>query len=133
MINIIMCTYNGEKYIRQQLQSIVDSTVTDWKILISDDQSTDSTIQIAREFQKQYPDKIQIQVNNTKKGAIINFLSGIYQVGTRMEKDDFIMLWSESPSSSSFSFISSTKPSWEPATISARAKQASAPELRIQP
>lgn len=92
MINIIMCTYNGEKYIRQQLQSIVDSTVTDWKILISDDQSTDSTIRIAHEFQKQYPDKIQIKVNDTKKGAIINFLSSIYQVGTTMEKDDFIML-----------------------------------------
>ena len=92
MVTIIMCTYNGEKYIREQLQSIADSTVTEWNILISDDQSTDSTIQIAREFQKQYPDKIQIKVNETKKGAIINFLSGIYQVGTRMKKDDFIML-----------------------------------------
>ena len=92
MVNIIMCTYNGEKYIREQLQSIADNRVTEWNILISDDQSTDSTIQIAREFQKQYPDKIQIKVNDTKKGAIINFLSSIYQVGTTMEKEDFIML-----------------------------------------
>ena len=92
MVTIIMCTYNGEKYIREQLQSIADSTVTEWNILISDDQSTDNTIQIAREFQKQYPDKIQIKVNDTKKGAIINFLSSIYQVGAKMEKDDFIML-----------------------------------------
>ena len=92
MVTIIMCTYNGEKYIREQLQSIADNTVTEWNILISDDQSTDNTIQIAREFQKQYPDKIQIKVNDTKKGAIINFLSSIYQVGAKMEKDDFIML-----------------------------------------
>lgn len=92
MVNIIMCTYNGEKYIRQQLQSIADNTVTDWSVFISDDQSTDSTVQIAREFQKKYPDKIQFKINDTKKGAILNFLSSIYQVGIKMNEDDFIML-----------------------------------------
>lgn len=92
MVNIIMCTYNGEKYIKEQLQSIVDSTMTDWKIFVADDQSTDDTIKIVKEFQKIYPDKIQVLINDTKKGAIINFLSSIYQVGAKMEKEDFIML-----------------------------------------
>ena len=41
MINIIMCTYNGERYINEQIQSIADSTVKDWRLMIFDDQSVD--------------------------------------------------------------------------------------------
>ena len=87
-----MCTYNGEMYIREQLQSIIDNTVKNWKLYVFDDQSYDNTIKIIQEFQNKYPDKIFIKINQTKKGAITNFLSSIYEIGMVMNDEDFIML-----------------------------------------
>jgi Glycosyltransferases involved in cell wall biogenesis len=92
MIYIVMCTFNGEKYIREQLQSIVDNTIENWNIIILDDQSDDNTVEIIKAYQKKYPDKIFFKVNQVKKGAIINFLNGIYEVGLHITKDDYIML-----------------------------------------
>lgn len=50
-----MSTYNGEKYIREQLDSIVGQTVKNIKLTIRDDGSSDNTIKIIQEYQKQYP------------------------------------------------------------------------------
>jgi glycosyltransferase involved in cell wall biosynthesis len=87
-----MCTYNGGKYIEEQLQSIVDNTENDWKIFVFDDQSTDNTLEIIYQFEKIYPDKITVNINNIRKGAIVNFLSSIYDIGLKMKDNDFIML-----------------------------------------
>lgn len=92
MVNIIMCTYNGGKYIEEQIQSIVDNTENDWKIFVFDDQSTDNTLEIIYQFEKIYPDKITVNINNIRKGAIVNFLSSIYDIGLKMKDNDFIML-----------------------------------------
>lgn len=92
MVNIIMCTYNGGKYVREQLQSIVNNTANDWKIFVFDDQSTDDTLEIIGQFQKKYPDKVMVNINKIKKGAIVNFLSSIYGIGLKMKDNDFIML-----------------------------------------
>ncbi len=92
MIYIIMCTFNGERYIKEQLQSIVDNIMEDWKLFISDDQSADCTMKIAGEFQEKHPDKIFIYYNSSKKGAIGNFLNKIYETGLLMAEDDYIML-----------------------------------------
>lgn len=46
MIKILMATYNGEKYISQQIDSILNQTFGDWKIFIQDDCSTDNTVNI---------------------------------------------------------------------------------------
>ena len=54
-IQILMSTYNGEQYIRTQLDSIVAQTVANKTLLIRDDGSTDNTINIIREYQAQYP------------------------------------------------------------------------------
>ena len=88
MVNIIMCTYNGGKYIKEQVQSIVDNTAKDWKLFVFDDQSTDNTLEIIDQFEKKYPDKIIVKVNKIKKGAIVNFLSSIYDIGLKMKDND---------------------------------------------
>ncbi len=49
-VSVVVCTYNGEKYLREQLQSILDQTRPPDEIIISDDGSTDSTLQIVAEF-----------------------------------------------------------------------------------
>ncbi len=92
MINIIMCTYNGERYINEQIQSIADSTVKDWRLMIFDDQSVDHTIQCIENCQKKYPGKIYYKVNQKKQGVVLNFLKSIYEVGVQMKEHDMIML-----------------------------------------
>lgn len=54
-VQILMSTYNGERYIRTQLDSIVKQTIDSKSLLIRDDGSTDNTISIIREYQKEYP------------------------------------------------------------------------------
>lgn len=48
MIDILLATYNGEKYIEQQIDSIRCQTYCDWQLLIHDDGSTDNTIDIVK-------------------------------------------------------------------------------------
>lgn len=50
MIDIILASYNGEKYIAQQLLSLVAQTFKDWKCIIHDDGSTDRTVEIIKKF-----------------------------------------------------------------------------------
>ncbi|MDY3141073.1 MAG: glycosyltransferase, partial [Parabacteroides sp.] len=54
-VSIAMCTYNGEKYIREQLDSIVNQTYPIDEVIIQDDHSKDGTIQILLEYAERYP------------------------------------------------------------------------------
>lgn len=49
-VTILMSTYNGEKFITNQLYSLFGQTYINWKLLIRDDGSTDKTIDIIRKF-----------------------------------------------------------------------------------
>ena len=44
MIAILLSTYNGEKYIKEQLNSLVSQTYKDFEIIVRDDKSTDNTL-----------------------------------------------------------------------------------------
>ena len=72
-IAILLATYNGEKYLREQLLSLYNQTYTDWTLYIADDGSTDGTTGIIREFSKQY-DNIVFHQNSEGKGALRNFM-----------------------------------------------------------
>ena len=49
-IVILMATYNGEKYITEQLKSIQNQTVADWNLYIRDDGSVDNTVSIIKKY-----------------------------------------------------------------------------------
>lgn len=72
-VAICMATYNGEKYLDQQINSIISQTYTQWKLFIRDDNSTDKTPQILQYYQKKFPDKIIIIPTTTTKGVKGNF------------------------------------------------------------
>lgn len=74
MIDIIMGTYNGEKYIREQIDSILENTWKNWRLWICDDGSKDETEKIAKEYEEAYKGKIFWKPNEKNKGAAINFL-----------------------------------------------------------
>lgn len=49
-IDILMATYNGEKYLKEQIESILNQTYTNFRLIISDDCSKDNTRQIIKEY-----------------------------------------------------------------------------------
>ena len=49
-INIVLSTYNGAKFLAEQIESIQKQTFTDWQLLIRDDGSIDETPQIIKQF-----------------------------------------------------------------------------------
>jgi len=49
-LSIALCTYNGSKFLREQLQSLVNQTLAPFEVVITDDCSTDDTISIIKEF-----------------------------------------------------------------------------------
>lgn len=73
-IHILLATYNGENYLAEQLNSILNQTNTNWQLLIHDDNSTDNTVDIIKQYQKQNPDKIQFIDDDVSFGnASANF------------------------------------------------------------
>ena len=72
-----MCTYNGEKYIKEQLESILNQTIAIDEIIICDDGSNDKTIQIIEEIQLEYPNKISLYKNQVNLGSNKNFEKAI--------------------------------------------------------
>ena len=71
-IDILMATYNGEKYIKEQIESILAQDYSNIRCIICDDCSTDRTYEIAKEYVKK--DKRVIVYKNEKNlGVIKNF------------------------------------------------------------
>lgn len=75
-VSIVMCTYNGEKYIREQLDTLLHQTYPIHEIIIQDDHSTDGTMPILQSYEENYP-FIKTFRNEGEKGINPNFLSAI--------------------------------------------------------
>ena len=75
-VSIILCTYNGARFLREQLDSIVNQTYPIYELIIQDDCSTDSTESIAKEYVEKFP-FIKFVKNETNKGINLNFFSAI--------------------------------------------------------
>ena len=57
-VAICMATYNGEKYICEQIESILNQSYKEWVLFIRDDGSTDKTIKIIKKYIDDNPEKI---------------------------------------------------------------------------
>ena len=87
MVDILLTTYNGEKYLHSQIDSIFAQTYMDWKIMIIDDCSTDKTCAIIDEYINKYPGKIEFYKNNKNSGdPASNFFKLL-----SMSKSDYVM------------------------------------------
>ena len=74
-IAILMATYNGEKYLEEQIESILNQTYQDFVLYIRDDNSTDNTRKIIKKYVKKNPNKvIQVKDEKVAKGACNNFM-----------------------------------------------------------
>jgi len=73
-VDIVMATYNGMPYIREQVQSILWQDYPDFRLLIHDDGSTDGTVEEIKRAAERYPEKVVfIEDGITFKDAKKNF------------------------------------------------------------
>ena len=79
MISVVMATYNGEKYIRKQIESILNQELPVDEIIISDDDSTDNTFEILKDYEKKYSHMIRVLKNCPRKGYIRNFWDAAFE------------------------------------------------------
>ncbi len=74
IIDILLPTYNGEKYIKEQIDSILTQTYKNIQLIISDDCSKDNTVQILQQYENDNRVKIYKQENNLGVVKNIEFL-----------------------------------------------------------
>lgn len=71
LVSILMTAYNREKYIAQAIESVLASTFTDFELIIVDDNSKDSTLNIAKEYAKK-DSRLKVYLNETNLGDYNN-------------------------------------------------------------
>lgn len=73
-IAILLASYNGEQFIREQIDSILSQSCTDWHLYIRDDNSSDDTLLIEHEYESRYPQQITVvDIPSVEHGAKHNF------------------------------------------------------------
>lgn len=93
-ISILMAVYNAESTLRESIDSVLAQTYTNWKFIICNDCSTDSTADILEEYVNKYPDKFVVIKNkvNLRLAASLNncieYADG--EFAARMDGDDYI-------------------------------------------
>jgi glycosyltransferase involved in cell wall biosynthesis len=75
--SIAMCTYNGSRYVREQLRSIAAQDHLPYEMIVCDDGSADNTVPLLMEFASQAPFPVHVQVNEERLGPAGNFEKAI--------------------------------------------------------
>jgi glycosyltransferase involved in cell wall biosynthesis len=87
-ISVIIPCYNVETYIEEGLLSVLNQTLPAREIICIDDGSSDNTIQIIRNLQEKYPNKIYLYLNEKNRGATYTRNRGL-----AIAKGDFIQFF----------------------------------------
>lgn len=93
---IVLCTYNGEKFLQEQLESFSRQSFKDWHLFVYDDKSKDNTKNIVQNYGKEH--NVTFVPNDIQKGFSKNFLNGI--AATRADFDFYALsdqddIWQE--------------------------------------
>lgn len=77
MLSVALCTYNGERYIQQQLESILWQTLPVDEIVVCDDGSTDQTLSLLHSVADGSTVSIRVYRNDTHMGVCANFQKAV--------------------------------------------------------
>lgn len=90
--SVALCTYNGERYLAEQLNSIINQTIKPAQIIVSDDGSKDDTFAIAEGILSKSSIQYKIVKNSGKHGVSANFLNAMrlcdYSIIFTSDQDD---------------------------------------------
>lgn len=73
MVTILLAVYNGEKYLKEQIESLLNQSFSDINIIIRDDGSSDNSVSIINDFCQKHPEKISCISGNSTGSAKKNF------------------------------------------------------------
>ena len=76
-VSVVLCAYNGEQFISQQIESILNQSILPDELIISDDCSSDLTADIVSDFERNYPTIIRFFQGDKNLGFIKNFEKAI--------------------------------------------------------
>jgi hypothetical protein len=72
-IDVLMATWNGSRFIEEQLDSLFCQTFQNFRLIVRDDGSSDSTLQIIEKYRSRRPDRVLVRKNTSRQGACRNF------------------------------------------------------------
>lgn len=81
-VAVLLCTYNGERFLPAQLRSLEDQTYPSWTVLASDDGSSDNTPAILEDFQSRWGAHRLALFSGPRKGFVANFFSLLRAAGS---------------------------------------------------
>lgn len=79
-VAILMATYNGAKYLGEQLDSLFSQTFADWHLYVHDDGSTDDTLRIIDDYARKHPGRMTLMDYPSQGGPCRNFLSMLQRI-----------------------------------------------------
>jgi glycosyltransferase involved in cell wall biosynthesis len=80
-VSVAMCTFNGSRFLREQLRSIASQTILPAELIVCDDASTDDTLSIIEDFRQSAPFEVRIFQNRERLGPAKNFENAIRACG----------------------------------------------------
>ena len=86
-ISIAMCTYNGDRFLREQSESILNQTRLPDHLIVCDDGSTDTTRSLLEQFARKSPFPVELRFNSRNLGVTRNFEQALMAC-----RSDFIAL-----------------------------------------
>jgi hypothetical protein len=78
-ISLAMAAFNGEKFLRDQLNSLAHQSRLPDELVVTDDCSTDQTVKILKQFQASAPFAVRVSINDRRLGYAENFLRAAEQ------------------------------------------------------
>lgn len=76
-VSIVLCTYNGARYLEEQIESLLNQTHKELEIIIVDDSSTDETEKVVQKFLRNKENNILFYKNNFNIGPVAAFIKGL--------------------------------------------------------
>jgi len=76
-ISVALCTYNGARFLAEQLESIALQTRSPDELIVCDDRSSDETVQIIEDFARRVTYPVRLEINQARLGSIKNFEKAI--------------------------------------------------------
>lgn len=93
LVTVYIPNYNYEKYLSKAIESVLDQSFDNWELILILDGAIDNSKKIVEKYQKKHPNKIQIVVNNKRKGLqycankALDLAKGKFFV--RLDPDDY--------------------------------------------
>lgn len=82
---IILAHFNGEKFIEEQVQSIIDQDHEHWHLFILDDKSKPESVSVLKKIRKKYQSRVTLGFNQNNIGYAQNFFAGMIQYSDKFD------------------------------------------------